>query len=300
MSRVSLVMGSMGRSQEPLEFVESLARQSVPPRELIIVDQNEDDRLEPVEVRAKLLGITVKRIKEQQKNLSHARNIGIAQAVGDIIGFPDDDCWYEPDVIEQVEASFEADPTLHAITGSWSEAPPQNNVAGLIDIKELLNFRGPRTSSILLFVRCEALKALRGFDPRLGTGQWFGAAEEIDLVMRLGLSGKKLHYAPEITIHHPYNSVSNKPMKGNRLNTRLRSRGTGALYAKLSLKSYVVLRGCIAPVIRCILPPYRWEEKLALLNQAQGRIEGLFAWQHKYGCGKCSWDSHADAQIFEK
>ena len=299
-SRVSLVMGSVDRIREPLQFVESLARQRKLALELIIVDQNTDDRLAPVEARASALGIKVTRISEGQRNLSHARNVGIVRAAGDIIGFPDDDCWYEPDVIEQVERCFAANPQFAALCGAWFEAPDELGESGPLDPSALRRFRAPRSNSILLFIRREVLVRLGGFDPRLGTGQWFGAGEETDLVMRLSLSGSAIRYAPEVVIHHPYPTGIGGLSGKDRSNIRSRARGTGALYAKLGLSAEVVIRGCLSPLVRSLLPPYRLETKQRWLAQALGRMEGLVAWHWKYGRGKPSWTGHADEALFTR
>lgn len=41
---------------------------------------------------------------EFKGGLSRARNFGIEQATGDVLGFPDDDAWYRPDLLESVSA----------------------------------------------------------------------------------------------------------------------------------------------------------------------------------------------------
>ena len=41
---------------------------------------------------------------EFKGGLSRTRNFGIEQASGDVIAFPDDDAWYEPDLLASVLA----------------------------------------------------------------------------------------------------------------------------------------------------------------------------------------------------
>jgi glycosyltransferase involved in cell wall biosynthesis len=289
-------MGTMGRAQEPIKFLESLAKQSTPAHELIIIDQNEDERLAPVDAKAKELNIPALRIKEAIKNLAHARNVGIVKASGDIIGFPDDDCWYEPGVIQQVEECFHLNPDIDAISGLWLEAPAQNLSKGTMPSKELLDFKGARLNSITLFVRRSALNELHGFDPRLGTGQWFGAGEETDLTFRLAIKGKRFYYEPKIKVHHPHFD----PAQQSYSRIRSYSRGTGALYAKLQLPTKTILRGLVAPIIKSTLPPYSAVNKLKGLYQSIGRIEGWLAWHRNYGSGENSWNNHDDVKLFDK
>lgn len=295
MSKVSLVMGTMGRAEEPIRFIESLSRQSVPALELLIIDQNEDERLAPVDTKATELNIPTHRIKESIKNLAHARNIGIYKSTGEIIGFPDDDCWYEPEVIELVEECFTKNPSIDAISGLWLEAPAQNLPEGIILPKELLDFKGARINSNTLFVRRRTLHELGGFDPRLGTGQWFGAGEETDFVFRLAIKNKQIYYFPEIKIHHPYFNTTKQPAH----RVRSYSRGTGALYAKLKLPTKTILRGFIAPIIKSILPPYSASNTLRGVQQSIGRFEGWLEWRRKYGSGINSWRSHLDDNLFD-
>lgn len=290
MNRISLVMGTMGRSKEPLIFMESLATQTAPIHELIIIDQNDDERLSPLDLKAKELNIPSQRFKETIKNLSHSRNIGIVKTTGDIIGFPDDDCWYEPDVIEQVKDFFNAHPTIDAISGLWLEAPPQNLPKGIVLSNNLLAFKGAQINSNTFFIRRNVLYELCGFDPRLGTGQWFGSAEETDLVFRLASKGKQLHNVPEVKVHHPYIESYSR--------IRKYSRGTGALYAKHQLPIQTILRGILAPLFKCIYLTFSPTNKYNDAHLTLGRIEGFLYWHFKYGSGTKTWDTHYDVKLF--
>lgn len=284
-------MGTMGRAEEPLKFLESLAKQTSPAYELFIIDQNEDERLAPVDAKAKELNIPTRRIKETIKNLAHARNIGIVKSTGDIIGFPDDDCWYEPDVLEQIHSCFKANPTIDAISGIWLEAPIQNIQPGVMPPKEIIDFKGARINSITLFIRRETLYELNGFDPRLGTGQWFGAGEEVDIALRLSLNGNHIYYTPEVKVHHPCFDTNDY----SQIRIRSYSRGSGALYAKLDLSNKTIIRGLFSPILKIIFQPFSIRTKL---NQTLGRVEGFKKWHDLYGSGKKSWLTHEDCDLF--
>ena len=39
---------------------------------------------------------------ESARGLSRARNAGLRMIAGDIVSFPDDDCWYPPDLLQRV------------------------------------------------------------------------------------------------------------------------------------------------------------------------------------------------------
>ncbi|MFN2119332.1 MAG: glycosyltransferase family 2 protein, partial [Anaerolineales bacterium] len=96
---VSLVLGTKGRTAELSRFLDSVAVQTHAPLEVILVDQNADDRLRPILAAFPQMPLTRLMC---EPGLSRARNMGLAVAKGDVVGFPDDDCWYPPDSLEKV------------------------------------------------------------------------------------------------------------------------------------------------------------------------------------------------------
>src|SRR4051812_15522441 len=101
---ISLILGTKGRTDELRRFLHSLSSQTSGRVELIIVDQNEDDRVHQV-LRSVPVDIPTS-IIQSKPGLSRARNIGLRHANGSIIGFPDDDCWYPPDLLGRVLKAF--------------------------------------------------------------------------------------------------------------------------------------------------------------------------------------------------
>jgi len=83
--------------------------------ELIVVDQNDDDRLVPIlkDYKEKFSILHLR----SKKGLSRARNVGLRYVSGDIVAFPDDDCWYPPDLLERVANFFEEHPGVDGLTG---------------------------------------------------------------------------------------------------------------------------------------------------------------------------------------
>ena len=49
----------------------------------------------------------IKYVRSDEKGLSLNRNRGLVLMEGEIVGFPDDDCEYQPDTLEKVVAFFE-------------------------------------------------------------------------------------------------------------------------------------------------------------------------------------------------
>src|SRR5258707_9390843 len=113
--KFSLILSTVGRTQELARFLEHLDRQSYRFFELIIVDQNPDEILEPL----------IRQYKERfplqhrrsGRGLSRARNAGLQDFSGDIVTFPDDDCWYLPDTLEQIAHVFDENSNYDGFTG---------------------------------------------------------------------------------------------------------------------------------------------------------------------------------------
>ena len=86
------VLATVGRVQEVGAFLDSLTRQTFGDFSVVLVDQNADGRLDAL-MADYANRLSIKRVASAP-GLSKARNVGLAHARGDVIGFPDDDCVY--------------------------------------------------------------------------------------------------------------------------------------------------------------------------------------------------------------
>lgn len=173
--------------------------------EVIIVDQNGDDRLlDVVSGFAGRLNIVHERVAFRGAN--RARNLGARLATGSWLGFPDDDCQLFPDALLEV-ARLAADPRVQVITGQTVDERGQPNVLRWKQEATQLSYRNMFScvTEATLFVRREPFLAVGGFDQRFGPGAAYPAAEGIDLVNRLlAHIGEDLAcYNPLIKMQHP-------------------------------------------------------------------------------------------------
>jgi glycosyltransferase involved in cell wall biosynthesis len=279
---ISLVLATLGRVREVERLLETLNAQVNRDFEVIVVDQNTDDRLCSVLDRAVAGGLSVKHLRLQPPNLSEARNLGISEASGEIIGFPDDDCWYEPGTLDSVAGVIDGNGKVGGVVGYWVEqnaALPSAARIGELHAWEWERFRGGDASSITLFFRLSVLKRLGGFDVRFGVGRWFGAGEETDLVLRALRSEVVLWRVSEVRVHHDFGNRDSRISMKAISNARQRGRGTGGLYAKHALPFYVISRGFISGWLKPLFRFSGYESFMLGVAESIGRIEGFIRWK---------------------
>jgi glycosyltransferase involved in cell wall biosynthesis len=278
--RLTLILATVGRSAEVATALKSFAAQTRRDFEVVVVDQNRDDRLVPFIAETQATGVSVKHIKMQERGLAKARNLGLAQSEGDYVAFPDDDCWYEQDTIERVIETIEARPGIAGIVGRWVEqARGRERNCYRFSLAEWRNFRGGDAASIALFLNRSLVDELGGFDPRLGVGQWYGAGEETDLIIRVLATGAAIWHEPSIKVHHHFSPTPTGEISALCRAARSRGRGAGALYAKHKLSWKTITRGLFSPVIVPLLRGMTcgdWRRSVAM---CRGRIEGFVTWK---------------------
>lgn len=202
--RFSLVLGTVGRTLELERFLNALDAQRYRQFELIVVDQNEDDRLPPVLApymdRFPILHLRCAR------GLSRARNIGLAHAGGELVGFPDDDCWYPPGLLATVAAEFAGHPEWDGVTGRSVDEHGVESGARFLPASATLSLATAwHAISYAIFLRRRVVDAIGGFDETLGVGAGtaYGSGEETDYVIRALRGGHTVRYVNRVVVHHP-------------------------------------------------------------------------------------------------
>ncbi len=277
----SLVLATVGRTSELNRLFESLLVQTFHDFEVIVVDQNPDGRLMPILHRARCLGLAIRHLRFSPPNLALARNAGIAEASGQWLGFPDDDCWYEPQTLERIRLRSRRADRPQGIISRWVEQDTALP-AGVLSWQRSSRFRDIPVSSITLFFQYSLIERIGGFDGRLGVGQWFGAGEETDMILRALRSGALIAHEPAARVHHrvepPHITVSPNALKS----ARLRARGTGAMYAKHQLPAWVIARGLLSPLIKPLCRGHLGDELRHGYAVTRGRLDGWLGWWHQH------------------
>ena len=201
---ISLIVATINRVAELDRLLCSLDVQSCRDFEVIVVDQNSDDRLVAV-----LSGHTtfVCQHVRSERGLSRARNAGLRLARGDLIAFPDDDCWYPQHLLESVEGWFRS----HSEVGLLSVALLDADNLPSVPNAPAKSLRCTKSSawrlaiSPSLFIRNSVPIKIGGFNEELGVGAAtkYQAGEEIDYALRALQNGFQMWYEPSLTVHHP-------------------------------------------------------------------------------------------------
>ena len=198
------MLATIGRTIELERFLESLRSQSHTDYELIVVDQNPDDRLLPV-LRHYAGGITLKHARSV-RGISRARNVGIKLADGDIVTFPDDDCWYPMDLLERVAQFFDGHPEYDGLSGRPA-LPTGEPYQGLDDVPSQVTKTNvwQKGMSLAIFLKRRVVGAIGNFDVTLGVGSGtpWGSGEETDYLLSSLEKGFRIYYQPSILVFHP-------------------------------------------------------------------------------------------------
>jgi glycosyltransferase involved in cell wall biosynthesis len=198
MPRFSLIVPTSGRTVELAVLLASIVNQNRMDVEIIVVDQNEDDRVVPL-VKALPSSITVLHLRQEKKSSPVARNTGLDAASGEIVVFPDDDCWYPPDLLNRVDSWFKANSRYAVLAvGALDDEGKSSGNRWLQDACDINPLNAMRTTfSSSLFISAVQPGRLARFDPKLPAG------EETDFILRLLAKGFRGRFDRELHIHHP-------------------------------------------------------------------------------------------------
>jgi glycosyltransferase involved in cell wall biosynthesis len=200
-----LIVPTLGRSAELARFLDALDAQSYRSfRLIVVVDKDGRAELEPTldAYRER----TSLQLVESPRGLSRARNAGLREVRGDIVSFPDDDCWYPPDLLQRVADVLERNPDWDGVTGRTIDVSSRSSVQlwqkhpGLITRENVW-----RTAiTVTIFLRRALVEHVGFFDETLslGSGTPWGSGDETDYVLRALASGYTLGYDPSIAVYH--------------------------------------------------------------------------------------------------
>ena len=212
----SLIIATYGRVKSVDRLFASIAANSGPEVECILVDQNPGDEMQPLLDRwGPFLNIQVVRCAPHSTS---ARNLGIAMARGDIIGFPDDDCWYSSGLLTGVDRFFSEHPEYDilsiGVTDGTGTKSGNRWVQAQCEIAPINVFRTSVTYAFFYRRNSEAGHVY--FDQEMGVspGSLYGA-EDTDFILAALKAGARGYFDRRILVHHPRKDMlsGNVPLK---------------------------------------------------------------------------------------
>ncbi len=196
---VSVVVCSYNGSRTLEECLESLMRLTYADYEVILVDDGSTDATAEIAERFPL----VRLIRQENRGLSAARNVGARAAKGAIIAYTDDDCVADPDWLTYlVRAMLDQDvvaiggPNITPATDGWVArcvaASPGNPSHVMLDDRHAEHVPGCNMA-----VRRDVLLDMGGFDT-----QFRQAGDDVDVCWRLLDQGYSIGFAPAAVVWH--------------------------------------------------------------------------------------------------
>lgn len=210
--KISLIVATIHRVSEVEDFLKSILCSSYKNIEILLIDQNKNGDLDSIVLRYSPL-LEIHHIKSSVKGLSYNRNIGIEMATGDILAFPDDDCTYYPDTIENVLSKFKNNDVDFVVGRIFDRDKKVNVIKKWPRLGKKITTRNFYflSSSITLFTKVRK-DGLIFFDERLGAGTIYGSCEDPDFIFTLLKKRLRGCYTPLIEVNHPIPNDMNTPI----------------------------------------------------------------------------------------
>jgi glycosyltransferase involved in cell wall biosynthesis len=268
-----LVVATVDRVSELERLLASLEAQTHRDFRVLLVDQNEDDRLDPILQEHRHFDVVRLRA---ERGLSRARNAAVGNVEADLVAFPDDDCVFSPGLLEEVAQRFASDPSLDGLTGRAADEAGRSSRPWASDPQVLTRENlWNRAISFTIFLRAPLVARIGRFDEELGLGAstpWT-SGEEIDYLLRGLAAGARIKYDPALVVMH-----SDKPLSP----LALRSLGArdgasiGYILRKHAYPKRVVGRMFIRPAGGALVALVRGDRAQAAfqLSTLRGRLLG--------------------------
>lgn len=221
----SVVVATYNRPDHVRTCLEHLRRQTVRPRETVVVDASPGP--ETTEVVAGFPEAVYLRNDRGRGSTATSRAIGMTACTGDVVAFIDDDAFADPTWLAGLLARYH-DPAVGAVGGLARNRRPGEEKEGIDEIGRLLpdgrltgNFAADPGHDVdvdhllgaNMSVRRSVVEELGGIhDHYPGTC----LREETDIVLRMGRAGYRIVYTPSAAVDHlpgPY-------AKGQRFDVR--------------------------------------------------------------------------------
>lgn len=216
--KISVIIPTKDRQESLKRCLWSLARQSVLPDEVVVVDNNSSDQTKVV-VKNFKKQLPIKYVLEKKIGIPHARNRGINESSNQVLAFIDDDCEADKNWIASIHDAQSLGNVV--LQGRSKNALPNNLISEVMYFSSEKGVRLSLSESILSNKNLNGRKIIsefldtknvviykkffdqlgQGFDPDFSP---FSAGEDTELGFRLSQHKIKTVYLPEMIVKHHY------------------------------------------------------------------------------------------------
>ncbi|MEZ5732760.1 MAG: glycosyltransferase [Paracoccaceae bacterium] len=202
--KAAVIVPTKNRPGQLAVCLEAMAEQDHPDFHVVVIDNGGKVDLEPVAAPHR---DWVTLLSEMKPGPAAARNAGVRVAEAEMIAFTDDDCRPEPQWLSTLDAALSRDrdaliggETINRLQDSICSQTSQTLVSFLYSYYGATAGTMPYFASNNLACSRDVFLDLGGFDETFPNA----AAEDRDLGMRWGESGRALVFAPEARVHHAH------------------------------------------------------------------------------------------------
>jgi GT2 family glycosyltransferase len=195
---VTVAIPTVGRPSLLRDCLESLARCSPRPAEILVIDQSEGNDVAVAVASFAELGARC--IRAPVRSIAHARNLSLKDARHEVVLFTDDDCTVDQTWVATATRHMRLRPRA-LITGRVLAGEGADTALATIEEDQPRDFTGDPHPGVLFtgnmaVSRSEALYA-GGFDERFRD-----AGEDTDFCYRWIKQGRQMRYEPDMLVWH--------------------------------------------------------------------------------------------------
>ena len=220
---ISVVVCTRDRPDRLHDALENLAQLQYPHFEVLVVDNNPESGLTPVVVES-FAGELVRSVDAPGQGLSIARNVALKNAKFNVVAFTDDDVLVDPHWLTNLAHGFGRDEGVACVCGMVPSAELLTPAQSYFDRRvgwarrcdaAVYELAAPPADDSLFPLRVaqfgtganfavhkDVALELGGFDEGLGIGSPTGGGEDIDMFVRILLSGRMLVREPSAVVWH--------------------------------------------------------------------------------------------------
>lgn len=249
---VTVAVCTRDRPESVITTLRSLTFLNYPNYEILVVDNAPSSDATMIAVRENFKDDPrIQYVREPKPGTSFARNRALQEATGDIVAYADDDVTVDQWWLQAVVRGFQSAPDVAGVTGMISTAAIENDAQlyfhlrlnwGTVCERRLFDLEDNRDDSPIypysagifggganFSVSRTALKDVGGFDEALGGGVPASGGEDLNMFIRIILSGHQLVYQPSAIVHHRHRATTAELAK------QMRGYGSGATASLLAV-----------------------------------------------------------------